>query len=172
MRCAVAEEVPAAQDGCGDVSYTSTVDSVWVDDQWTLNFIHVAMDACLNSATLVETLTVIDTTPPFSRLSPQTSSGLHRQPSPSQAEVADACGAATWTSSEVWVKGNVLAGRVDLHLHRHRRSRQPGEATQTLTVLDTVPPAFTMFPNRPPRSAETPLCWTPPWRKTRVLTSP
>ena len=76
------EEVPAAEDGCGVVSYTTTVDSVWVDSLWTLNLTHVATDECLNSASLVETLTVIDTTPRSSRLSPRTSSGLHRQPSP------------------------------------------------------------------------------------------
>ena len=61
----------------------STVDSVWVDGQWTLNITHVAMDECLNRRVLVETLTVIDTTPPvFTFVAQDVTPGLHRQPSP------------------------------------------------------------------------------------------
>ena len=153
------EEVPAALDGCGDVSYTSTVDSVWVDDQWTLNFIHVAMDACLNSATLVETLTVIDTTPPvFTFVAQDVLLACTDSLPPSQAEVADACGAATWTSSEVWSEGECPGSGVWTRTYiATDEAGNQAEATQTLTVLDTVPPAFTMFPESSTQECGTPF---------------
>ena len=168
------EEVPAAEDGCGDVSYTTTVDSVWVDDQWTLNFTHVAMDACLNSASLVETLTVIDTTPPvFTFVAQDLFLACTDSLPPSQAEVEDACGTATWTSTDVWSEGECPGSGVWTRTYiATDEAGNQAEATQTLTVFDTVPPRSRRSPNRPPRSAEPPLCWTPPWRKTPVLTSP
>ena len=77
------EEVPAAEDGCGVVSYMTTVDSVWVDSQWTLNFTHVATDECLNSALVGGD---VDRhrhhAPGFHVCRPRRPPGLHRQPSP------------------------------------------------------------------------------------------
>ena len=49
---------------------------MWVDDHRTLNFTHVALDECLNSATLVETLDRHRHHAPDLRLSSKTSFGL------------------------------------------------------------------------------------------------
>ena len=153
------EEVPAAEDGCGDVSYTTTVDSIWVDNLWTLNLTHVATDECLNSASLVETLTVIDTTPPvFTFVAQDLVLACTDSLPPPHAEVEDACGTATWTSTALWNEGECLGSGVWTRTYvATDEAGNQAEATQTLTVFDTVPPTFTTIPEASIQECGTPF---------------
>ena len=157
------EEVPVAEDGCGDVSFTSTVDSMLVGGQWTLNITHVATDECLNAVSLVETLTVIDTTPPvFTFVAQDLILSCTDDLPAAQALVEDACGGASWTSSELWSEGECPGSGVWTRTYvAIDDAGNQVEAIQTLTVTDTTPPAFTTLPEASSQECGQPLVLDP-----------
>ena len=154
---------PTAEDACGGVTYMSTVDSVWVGGQWTLNITHVATDECLNAVSLVETLTVIDTTPPvFTFVAEDLTLSCTDNLPASEAVVEDACGGASWTSSELWTEGECPGSGVWTRIYvAIDEAGNQAEAVQTLTVIDTLPPTFILVPEATTQECGEPLVLDP-----------
>ena len=157
------ENGPTAEDTCGDVSYTSTTDSLAMDGQWTLQITHVATDECLNATSLVETLTVIDTTPPvFTFVSQDLVLSCTDDLPASNAVAEDACGSASWTNYESWSQGECPGSGVWTRTYvATDEAGNQTEAIQLLTVLDTVAPSFTVVPEFSTQECGQPLVLTP-----------
>ena len=153
------DTMASAEDACGEVTYMSTVDSVLVGNQWTLNITHVATDECLNAVSLVETLAVIDTTPPvFTFVAENLTLSCTDDLPASQAVVEDACGGASWTSSELWTEGECQGSGVWTRTYvAIDEAGNQAEAIQTLTVIDTLPPTFTVVPEATTQECGQPL---------------
>ena len=154
---------PTAEDACGGVTYMSTVDSVWLGGQWTLNITHVATDECLNAVSLVETLTVIDTTPPvFTFVAEDLTLSCTDNLPASEAVVEDACGGASWTSSELWTEGECPGSGVWTRTYvAIDEAGNQTEAVQMLTVIDTLPPTFILVPEATTQECGEPLVLDP-----------
>jgi hypothetical protein len=146
VECGEAFDLSGAQvtDDCSTV--TLDVDSVFAPTcgnagVWTLTY--TATDACGNSASDVQIITIVDTTPPSITAAADAEVECG-QPIPAPAATADdSCGNATWSVSPQITE---QCGETYTMVRTYTATDDCGNtatATQTITVVDTTPPTIT-----------------------------
>jgi hypothetical protein len=141
--------VPAAEvaDNCGDATWT--VSGVTSPGQCANEYVMVrtytATDACGNTATAEQVITIVDTTAPFFiSVAPSVTIECDQDMPAPAAEVGDNCGDATWTVSGVTTPGECANEYVMVRTYVATDAcGNMTEATQTITVIDTTAPVFT-----------------------------
>ncbi|MBI1267772.1 MAG: T9SS type A sorting domain-containing protein [Cryomorphaceae bacterium] len=139
---------PAAEvgDNCGDATWT--VSGVTTPGECANEYVmvrtYVASDACGNTTSATQTITVIDTTAPiFSFVAPSVTIQCDQELPAPAAQVTDNCGDATWTVSGVTTPGACANEYVMVRTYvAVDACGNMTEATQTITVVDTVAPEF------------------------------
>ncbi len=144
--------VATAQDGCGAVTITfSDVVSNACSSTRTISRTWRATDACGNSASCVQTITVRDTLQPILTVPSDLTLECGASTAPSATGTAtaqDGCSATTVSFSDI--VSNACGG-TKMISRRWTAVDTCGNSTnavQTITVRDTTPPALTLPPNR------------------------
>ncbi len=145
--------VATAQDGCSAVTlaYSDSVSNSCggtkiISRTWT------ATDACGNSASAIQTITVQDTTPPTLTVPPNLVLQCPANTATNATGVAtatDSCSAAIISYSDV--VSNTCSGATKTIFRTWTAADSCGNSTnaiQTITVQDITPPTLTVGPNR------------------------
>jgi len=148
------ESVTAA-DNCGPVSVTwesDVISNQTCANRYTITRTYKATDACGNSATCTQMITVNDDTPPTIQCPPNTTvQCASAVPAPNFAggSASDNCGGATVT----W-EGDVISNQTCSNRYTITRTYKATDGcnnsstcTQIITVFDNVPPTIICPPN-------------------------
>ncbi len=138
---------PTASDGCSSViiSYTDTITNNCGGSR-IISRLWRAADGCGNSATALQTITVIDTTPPSLRLPANITlqcPGDTRTNVTGVPVVVDACGSAAVTYSDVVSNSCGFTKTVWRTWTAMDQCGNTTNGVQTITVVDTTKPAIT-----------------------------
>ena len=146
---ALPSDMAEAMDFCSDVSMTSAVDSVAgdCDGAWILTRTFTATDACGNSSSAQQTVTVIDqTAPEFSLVPADTTIGCGAALPGDMAEAVDICSDVSMTSVVDSVAGDCDGAWIITRTFTATDAcGNSSSAQQTVSVIDTVAPVFEDF---------------------------
>ncbi|MCH2200140.1 MAG: T9SS type A sorting domain-containing protein, partial [Flavobacteriales bacterium] len=145
------EEVPAinaeASDNCGDVevSYTDDVAEGECANEYSIVRLFTAVDACGNSSTAVQNITVVDTTAPvFDAFEIEVETACDNVDVPFLT-ATDNCGDVEITFEDTYVSGG-CAGTIVRDYVAVDECGNEAYAQQILSLVDEVAPVFTMSP--------------------------
>ena len=146
---ALPSDMAEAMDFCSDVSMTSAVDSVAgdCDGAWILTRTFTATDACGNSSSAQQTVTVIDqTAPEFSLVPADTTIGCGAALPGDMAEAVDICSDVSMASVVDSVAGDCDGAWIITRTFTATDAcGNSSSAQQTVSVIDTVAPVFEDF---------------------------
>ena len=138
-----------ASDNCSDVSITVESETIAGDaaGNYTIVRTFTATDACGNSTSATQTITVEDTTAPELSIPADYTAECSDELIFDDATATDNCGEVTIeVSSEDHRRRLRWQLHCDAHVHCDGRRWQQLSATQTITVEDTTAPEFTSVP--------------------------
>src|SRR5512145_2205921 len=150
---------PTATDACGTVSITNTDATTpgTFANEYTVTRTFTATDACGNTTTAIQVITVTDNTPPvFTFVPPAETIECPLTPSFGTPTATDACGTVSITNSDATTPGTCANEyTVTRTFTATDACGNTTTAIQVITVTDNTPPVFTFVP--PAETIECPL---------------
>jgi hypothetical protein len=137
---------PTASDGCGaaSVTFTDATTPGTCANNYTITRTFKATDACGNTATATQAITVVDNTPPtLSGVGGPSTINCPATPSFSSPTASDACGAASVTFTDATTPGTCANNyTITRTFTATDACGNTATATQAITVVDNTPPTL------------------------------
>jgi hypothetical protein len=138
---------PTASDACGTatVTFTDATTPGTCANNYTITRTFRATDACGNTATASQAITVIDNTPPvLAGVGGPSTINCPATPSFSSPTASDACGTATVTFTDATTPGTCANNYTITRTFRATDAcGNTATASQAITVIDNTPPTLT-----------------------------